>query len=171
MAGRPQVNENMKNALRSMPQARGKGFTLIELLVVIGIMGTLITILLPNFIGGRQRSRDAKRRLDIEQISSALEQYRSVAGTYPGSLTLNCDADKETLTYTDTSTDPDTVTTFLTTIPQDPGCSTYIYTNPLLTSTDYTLCAYLEASTSTTSITSDCGENNCNYCKGPYGTK
>jgi len=136
-------------------------------------MGTLVTILLPNFIGGRQRSKDARRRLDIEQISSALEQYRSVAGVYPSSLTLNCDATRETLTYTDTSVTPNVTTTFLSTIPQDPGCSTYVYAITNLSNTDYTVCAYLEATTSTTSISPalSCGTQNCNYCKGPYGAK
>lgn len=147
-----------------------RGFTLIELLVVIGIMGTLVAIVLPNFIGGRQRSKDAKRRIDLETISSALEQYRSVAGTYPASLTLNCDATRETLTYTDPVTAA--VTTFLTSIPQDPGCSTYVYYSSL-SSTDYTVCAYLEASTSSTSVSPapSCAGSACNYCKGPYGAK
>lgn len=160
----------MKNALRSTLYAKRRfGFTLIEILVVIGIMGTLITLLLPNFIGGRQRSKDAKRKLDIEQISSALEQYRSVAGVYPTSVELDCDAPKETLTYNSGSAG---AVTFLSTIPQDPGCTSYIYMMPVQTTTDYTLCAYLEASTSSTDAgTVDCGDNDCNYCKGPYGTK
>ena len=150
-----------------------KGFTLIELLVVIGIMGTLITLLLPNFIGGRQRSKDAKRKLDVEQISSALEQYRSVAGVYPspGTLVHNCDATKETLTYDSGSAG---IVTFLTTVPQDPGCSTYLYYS-VTSTTDYTICTYLEATSSTTGANpgaSSCGTGvTCNYCKGPYGTK
>ena len=146
------------------------GFTLIELLVVIGIMGTLVTVLLPNFIGGRQRSKDARRRLDVEQIRSSLEQYRSVVGSYPVSLTLNCDAARETLIYTDPVTAA--TTTFLTAIPQDPGCSTYVYYSTL-SSADYTVCAYLEASTSSTSVSPapSCGGQPCNYCLGPYGAK
>ncbi|MEK7499165.1 MAG: type II secretion system protein [Patescibacteria group bacterium] len=156
----------------SSPQARKKGFTLIEILVVIGIMGTLVAIVLPNFIGGRQRSKDAKRRIDLETISSALEQYRNVAGTYPATLTLDCDPDRETLTYTDPVTT--TVTTFLTAIPQDPGCGLYVYAIPQLTDTDYTVCAYLEASTPSTDAAGACGGTSpkaCNYCKGPYGAK
>lgn len=161
------------------PQARKKwftlggvkGFTLIELLVVIGIMGTLITIMLPNFIGGRQRSKDARRKLDIEQISSALEQYRSVVGTYPATVTLNCDPTRESITYTDPVTSA--VTTFLSTVPQDPGCSSYSYAITDLSNTDYTVCAYLEATTSSTDLGTipSCGDKPCNYCKGPYGAK
>ncbi len=151
---------------------RKKGFTLIELLIVIGIMGTLVTVLLPNFIGGRQRAKDTRRKLDVEQISSALEQYRSVAGVYPSSITHNCDAAKETLTYDSGSAG---IVTFLSTVPQDPGCSTYKYYSTM-TSTDYSVCAYLEtATTGSAGITlpsDSCGTGiNCNYCKGPYGQR
>ncbi len=135
-------------------------------------MGTLVTVMLPNFIGGRQRSKDARRRLDVEQIRSSLEQYRSVVGSYPASLTLNCDPARETLIYTDPVTLAST--TFLTTIPQDPGCNTYNYAVQTLSGTDYSICAYLEASTITTppgDASTSCGANNCNYCLGPYGAK
>lgn len=170
---RPQVVKIMKNALRStLYDSRLLGFTLIELLVVIGIMGTLVTVMLPNFIGGRQRSKDARRRLDVEQIRSSLEQYRSVVGSYPASLILNCDPARETLIYTDPVTSA--TTTFLTAIPQDPGCNTYVYYSTMSSSpADYTVCAYLEASTSSTSILPlpSCGGQPCNYCLGPYGAK
>ena len=157
--------------------SKAKGFTLIELLVVIAIMGTLVTILLPNFIGSRQRSKDARRKLDVEQIVSALEQYRSVAGTYPASLTHNCDAALETLTYTDTTVTPNVTTTFLTAVPQDPGCATYKYFSSIdVANNNYAVCAYLESTTSTTAYTplgsDSCGTGiNCNYCKGPYGLR
>ena len=59
------------------------GFTLIELLIVIAIIGVLATILLANFIGVRQRSRDAQRKADLRQIQSAIELYKADQGTYP----------------------------------------------------------------------------------------
>lgn len=161
----------MKNALRStLYSSRQLGFSLIELLVVIGIIGTIATMLLPNLIGARQRGRDARRKLDIEQIRSALEQYRSVAGTYPASITLNCDAARETLTYTDPVTLQ--ATTFMSTIPQDPSCSSYQYYSSL-SPTDYTICAYMEGTTSSTSVlpVPSCVGQSCNYCQGPYGAK
>ena len=63
-----------------------KGFTLIELLVVIGIIGILSGLLMANFIGVRQRSRDGTRKSNLSQIQSALELYRSDLGSYPSPL-------------------------------------------------------------------------------------
>ncbi len=62
---------------------RTKGFTLIELLIAIAIIGVLTTLLMTNFVGIRQRARDAQRKSDIRQIQSALELYRSDQGSYP----------------------------------------------------------------------------------------
>ena len=60
-----------------------KGFTLIELLIVIAIIGVLATLLMVNFVGVRQRARDAQRKSDLRQIQSALEIYRSDNSSYP----------------------------------------------------------------------------------------
>ena len=60
-----------------------RGFTLIELLIVVAIIGILATLLMTNFIGVRQRARDAQRKSDLRQIQSALELYRSDNGGYP----------------------------------------------------------------------------------------
>ena len=145
-----------------------KGFSLIELLVVIGIMGTLITILLPNFIGARQRGQDARRKLDLEQIRSGLEQYRSVNGSYPAVLS--------TLT---------SGTVYISTLPTDPlSSSGYSYQYTSLPAgcttggptycTDYTIGALLSTTSScVTTPTTTCGPSTaaCNYCLGPLGAK
>lgn len=62
---------------------RNRGFTLIELLIVIAIIGVLSALLMANFIGIRQRARDAQRKADLRQIQSALELYRSDNSSYP----------------------------------------------------------------------------------------
>jgi type II secretion system protein G len=64
------------------------GFTIIELLIVIAIIGILAALLLSNFIGIRQRSRDAQRKADLRQIQAALEIYRSDQGEYPVTLSF-----------------------------------------------------------------------------------
>ncbi|HUQ85419.1 MAG TPA: prepilin-type N-terminal cleavage/methylation domain-containing protein [Candidatus Limnocylindrales bacterium] len=68
-----------------------KGFTLIELLVVIGILGVLATtsMALLNPSGQLQKSRDSKRKADLQQIRAALELYRSDNDSYPVSDWVN----------------------------------------------------------------------------------
>ena len=67
-----------------------RGFTLIELLVVISIISVLSALLMTNFVGVRQRGRDAQRKSDIRQIQTALELYRSDNGSYPISPLPDC---------------------------------------------------------------------------------
>lgn len=64
-----------------------KGFTLIELLVVITIIAILTAIGVASYSTINQRSRDAKRKSDLEQVRSALEMYRTDNGSYPGAST------------------------------------------------------------------------------------
>ncbi len=66
-----------------------KGFTLVELLIVIAIIGILSALLMANFIGVRQRARDAQRKADLRQIQSASELYRSDLGAYPDNTKLS----------------------------------------------------------------------------------
>ena len=63
-----------------------RGFTLIELLIVVAIIGVLATLLMSNFVGVRQRGRDAERKSDLRRIQSALEMYRADIGSYPVAL-------------------------------------------------------------------------------------
>ena len=75
----------MKKIVRNSLQSKA-GFTLIELLVVIAIIGILASFLLVNFVGVRERARDAQRKSDIKQIQAAVEFYRSDNQTYPSDL-------------------------------------------------------------------------------------
>lgn len=72
------ISENHKSLIIN----HKSGFTLIELLVVIVIIAILATLLMVNFIGIRQRGRDAARKSDLKQIQTALEIYRSDTGLY-----------------------------------------------------------------------------------------
>jgi general secretion pathway protein G len=63
-----------------------KGFTLIELLIVVVIIGILATLLMTNFVGIRQRGRDAQRKSDLRQIQASLELYRADQGKYPDTV-------------------------------------------------------------------------------------
>lgn len=59
------------------------GFTLIELLVTITIVGIVFGFLVTSASSVRQRSRDAQRQSDLQNIKSALQQYYSDQNFYP----------------------------------------------------------------------------------------
>lgn len=119
---------------------RSKGFTLIELLVVIAIISILASILLANFVGVRQRGRDAQRKSDVRQLQSALEMYRADNGNYPTSLAACGSA------FTSGSS------TYMTKIPCDPlSAVSYTYSatptgcdNSVTTCSGYTIVACIE---------------------------
>lgn len=60
-----------------------KGFTLIELLVVIAIIGVLASTVLASVNSARIKARDARRKADLRQITTALELYYDTYGAYP----------------------------------------------------------------------------------------
>lgn len=59
------------------------GFTIIELLVVITIIAILTSFGIVSYSSANKRSRDAKRKSDIEAIRQALEMYRADKSFYP----------------------------------------------------------------------------------------
>jgi prepilin-type N-terminal cleavage/methylation domain-containing protein len=66
-----------------LPGKITSAFTLIELLVVIAILGILSTLAIGNFRSSQLRSRDAQRKSDLRQISTALEVFYNDHGQYP----------------------------------------------------------------------------------------
>lgn len=59
------------------------GFTLVELLVVISILGILITLSMVSFRSSQQKARDAARKSDMRNISTALRLYSNDKGFFP----------------------------------------------------------------------------------------
>ncbi len=59
------------------------GFTLIELLVVLAIIGLLAGLVGPQVIKHLGESKTKTAKLQIEELSSALDMYRLDAGRYP----------------------------------------------------------------------------------------
>jgi len=70
-------------------QQKSNGFSLIELLVVISIIAVLSALLMANFMGARERARDAQKISDLESIKSALRLYYNDHQTYPVGPNLN----------------------------------------------------------------------------------
>lgn len=60
-----------------------RGFTLIELLVVLAILGLLAGLVGPQLIRHLGESKTKAARLQIEELSSALDMYRLDVGRYP----------------------------------------------------------------------------------------
>ncbi len=60
-----------------------KGFTLIELLMVIAIVGILAAVVISSLNSARERSRDAQRIRNIQEIHNAVELYISQNGHAP----------------------------------------------------------------------------------------
>lgn len=60
-----------------------QGFTLIELLVVILILGLLAGIIGPRILGRTDDAKISTAKMQIEQLSSALDLYKLDNGRYP----------------------------------------------------------------------------------------
>ena len=59
------------------------GFSLVELLVVLVILGLLVGIVAPNFMGKAEQSRTDVAKVQIENLHVALQTYRMDVGQYP----------------------------------------------------------------------------------------
>lgn len=59
------------------------GFTLIELLVAITIIGILVAIAVPTAYAAYIRAKKAAMKIEVTNISTAIEQYKTKYGDYP----------------------------------------------------------------------------------------
>lgn len=156
-----------------MKQARmtHQGFTLLELLVTATMIAVLTVIGIVSYSSVNKRSRDVKRKSDVEQIRSALEMFRSDNGYYPE----NGSGNWVNATSLEISAGPALVPTYLPSIPTDPQAQSsppkaYYYKAENLQALNYygyCICACLESSPCTTVISNTCNAGdvtaNCNY--------
>ena len=74
------------NRLRNrIAQANGEGgFTLIELLVVIIILGILLAVAVPSYIGFKSKAERSAAQANVRAVVPAVEAFYSDNGTYVG---------------------------------------------------------------------------------------
>ena len=138
-----------------------KGFTLIELLVVISIIGILSALIMSNFNSVRQRTRDAQRKSDLNQVKAALGMYHNDNNLYP--LTANFPS------WGTVFNNPDnTSMVYMKILPNDPamdpvsGTPKYSYASA--NGTDYCLKATLENGSDSSIATSHARcSTSCNF--------
>lgn len=81
----------LASASTEFPIVTGKaakpfGFTLIELLVVLTIIGSLLTIVAPRFLGQIDHAQESVLRENLYALRSTIDKYYSDKGAYPATL-------------------------------------------------------------------------------------
>ncbi|MBI5778579.1 MAG: type II secretion system major pseudopilin GspG [Planctomycetes bacterium] len=66
-----------------MNNKNNRGFTLIELMMVVIIIGILAAIVVPKFTGQTEKARRAAAKMEIRNISMALDRYEMENGAFP----------------------------------------------------------------------------------------
>lgn len=115
-----------------MKRCQRRGFTLVEVMVVLAILGLLISVALPRFSGRTEEARIQTTRLQIENLSAALDAFEFDCGRYPSTL------EGLAALKTEPVNTPGWKGPYMKkSIPVDPWKNTYVYVSPGIKSVDY----------------------------------
>jgi general secretion pathway protein G len=76
----------MASRIRNGNRQSVLGFTFMELLMVMAMIALLVTIALPRYFDGLNRSKEAILHEDLATMRDAIDHYHADKGIYPQSL-------------------------------------------------------------------------------------
>lgn len=71
---------------RNGSRATGRGFTMIELVVVMAVLGLLLTLALPRYMGSLERGREQVLQNNMAQMREAIDRFYGDNARYPEQL-------------------------------------------------------------------------------------